>query len=62
MDCMYCDQELNCTDYYGIGNLNRQDFEKQGDIYQCDNEDCKENGNSFYTKVNDTTLYEGYPC
>jgi len=63
MECPYCEQELTCIDYYGnyLGNDN---WNKQGDIFECDNEDCESmafNGH-FHTKLNNSNLYEGYPC
>lgn len=61
MECPYCEKELHCHDYYGLGNPFRDGFEKQGDIYKCDNEDCEMYQESFYTDSRDE-LHEGYPC
>lgn len=61
MDCPYCEEELNYHDYYGRGIPGREGFEKTGDIYKCENEDCEMFDENFYTdKQND--LHEGYPC
>lgn len=68
MECPYCDEELHCEDYYYTGNLsayekgyNNSGFQKLGDIYKCDNEECEMYQESFYTDLQDN-LHEGYPC
>ena len=62
MECPYCNQELNCIDYYGhyLGN---DKWDKKGDIYKCYNEECDsiEFDNFFYTDLKGN-LHEGYPC
>lgn len=35
MECPYCGAELECIDYYGIGNQHKDDFEKLGNVYKC---------------------------
>jgi hypothetical protein len=60
MECPYCGLELIFEDYYGRG-LSEHAFEKLGDIYRCNNEDCESYREYFYTDSNDE-LHEGYPC
>lgn len=62
MECTYCGEELNCIDYYGLGNPFRSDFIKQGDIYRCENEECEMYYEHFHTRDNGDELHEGYPC
>lgn len=70
MECPYCNKELNCVDYYGYTRYSEHYWiyphswiEKEGDIFQCDNEECQSQCFSgyFYDK-NDEYLIEGYPC
>lgn len=61
MECPYCEEELHCHDYYGMGNPLRDGFEKLGDIYKCDNEECEMYQENFYTDRQED-LHEGYPC
>lgn len=61
MECEYCEEELNCIDYYGIGIPGREGFDKQGDIYKCGNESCEMFDEHFYTDKSGN-LHEGYPC
>lgn len=68
MECPYCEEELHCNYYYYTGNLaayekgdSNSGFQKLGDIYKCDNEECEMYQESFYTDSQDE-LYEGYPC
>ena len=61
MECPHCEEELNCHDYYGIGIPFREDFEKFGDIYECNNEECEKYQENFYTDKQGE-LHEGYPC
>ena len=60
MECPYCGKELRYKDYYGryLGNDN---WDKKGEIYQCDNEECEFFDEYFHT---DPRGYfkEGYPC
>lgn len=60
MECPYCSQEMDCHDFYGhyLGNGN---WNKQGDIYKCNNEKCEAYEQHFYTDVQGN-LHEGYPC
>lgn len=62
MNCPYCGKELKWDDYYGknlrldyFGNP-KSGFEKVGDIYRCDNEECEYQG-YFYTEY-DSDLKE----
>lgn len=59
MECEHCEEELTWEDYYGMGIPGRENFEKIGDIYRCDNEDC--DGHLYYTDRSGD-LHEGYPC
>lgn len=61
MECTYCEEELNYHDYYGRGIPMRGGFEKLGDIYKCENEECEMFEEHFYTDKQDN-LHEGYPC
>lgn len=67
MECPYCETDLTCTDFYGrnlrLDSLDRvkDGFEKEGDIFRCDNEDCEMYEESFYTDRFDE-LHDGYPC
>lgn len=70
MQCPYCGEELRCIDYYGHTKYSEHYWiyphswiEKEGDIYQCQNEECDSqvfNGH-FYDRC-DGDLREGYPC
>lgn len=62
MDCPYCEEELNCTDYYGRGNPNSFDFVKTGDIYKCENEECEMYNESQHTRDDSGELHDGFPC
>lgn len=72
MQCPYCEADLLCIDYYGIGNFAAQEkygygFQKLGDIYKCVNEETVDEEEMecydtyFYTNQNGDLL-EGYPC
>jgi hypothetical protein len=37
-------------------------IEKEGDIYQCQNEECPDYQEKYYTHGNNDELHEGYPC
>ena len=62
MECPYCGAELDLDDFYGhyLGNGN---WDKQGDIYKCPNQECESEvfGYFFHTDLQEN-LYEGYPC
>ena len=70
VECPYCGEELQCIDYYGHTRYaqhywiyHRSWIEKEGDIYQCQNEKCESqvfNGH-FYDRC-DGDLREGYLC
>lgn len=67
MNCPYCDEELRYHDWWYTGNLaayergNGGNFQKQGDIYKCLNEECEAYEEFFYTdRYGD--LHNGYPC
>ena len=62
MECTYCGAELEHHDYYGF-YLGNDNWNKQGDIYRCENENCESEvfGYLFYTDKQDN-LHEGYPC
>lgn len=63
MKCPYCESELICDDYYGLGIPGRSDFKKYGDIYKCHNEECESGifNHHFHTDLSGN-LREGYPC
>ena len=73
MECPCCGEELNCIDHYGTGRPEHyygtaangiyypSTYEKLGDIFKCDNEECECYEEHFYTDTNDE-LHEGYPC
>ena len=61
MECPYCEKEMLCWDYYGLGIPGKADFEKKGDIFKCDNEECECYQETFYTDEHEE-LREGYPC
>jgi|688.fasta_scaffold466591_3 hypothetical protein len=67
MECPYCGEELNYDYFYGrnlrLDSLGRvkEGFQKVGDIYRCDNEECEYQG-FFHTHGNSDELDEGYPC
>lgn len=68
MLCPYCEFELKYHDYYGKKRFADHYYlypqswiEKEGDIYICDNEDCENYGQHFYTDQRNE-LKEGYPC
>jgi hypothetical protein len=62
MECPYCGAELNCIDYYGF-YLGHDQWDKQGDIYECENEECESGlfNYHFHTDLQGN-LHEGYPC
>ncbi len=65
MECPYCNQELVWHDYFGNLDHNTiSGINKKGDIYKCQNEECKSETFNyyFYTRLNDDSLQEGYPC
>ena len=67
MCCPYCEEELECIDYWGQGNPFREDFKKRGDIFKCENEDCVSYQQTFFTDNKgqggtSDELIEGYPC
>ena len=62
MDCPYCEQELDCIDYYGhyLGNDN---WDKIGDIFECSNEECESEAFNYFSYTDKQgNLREGYPC
>ena len=62
MECPICNKELTCIDYFGR-ILNHQDGHVQGDIYQCQNEECEGFQEYYHThRNNPDDLHEGYPC
>jgi hypothetical protein len=62
MECPYCGAELEWDDYYGF-YLGNDNWDKQGDIYKCLNEDCESGAfNNFFHTDKQENLYEGYPC
>jgi hypothetical protein len=61
MNCPHCNKEMKYEDYYGKGIPGNYDFIKDGDIYECDNDECEMYAENFHTDV-DGNLYEGYPC
>ena len=62
MECPYCEQELNCVDYFGRV-ASHQDGHVEGDIYKCGNEDCEMFDEHFHThRNNESEVHEGYPC
>lgn len=67
MRCPYCGQELLWDEPFGknlrldyFGNI-KPGFEKIGDVYRCDNEQCEYQG-FFHTYWDNDILHEGYPC
>jgi sarcosine oxidase delta subunit len=76
MDCPYCGQELKEEDTFGNTDycLNAIGYHpdypvtrnpvKVGNIYQCDNPDCENYQEYFYTldEEGGQHLHEGYPC
>lgn len=62
MECPICEQELNYHDYFGR-ICAHQDGHIEGDIYQCENEECEGHGIHYHTHRSDPCeLHEGYPC
>lgn len=62
MECPICNKELTCIDYFGR-ILNHQDGHVEGDIYQCQNEECEGYQEHYHThRNNPDDLHEGYPC
>lgn len=66
MQCPYCNEELNYQSFYYKGNYEAYEkgyagIEKLGDIYQCNNENCRAYEQHFYTDMQGN-LHEGYPC
>ena len=68
MECPYCGEDLNCIDYYGHRKYAEHYWiypqswiEKEGYIFQCQNEECEAYQQHFYTDRNDN-LHERYPC
>lgn len=64
MKCPYCKQELKWHDWFGTNMKFNGLGDKKGDIYKCENEKCDSQSfnYSFYTRINDDELKEGYPC
>ena len=64
MNCPYCEQELKWHDWFGTNMRFDGSGDKKGDIYECKNEerDSQSFNYSFYTRLNDDELKEGYPC
>ena len=70
VECPYCGNELEVIDYYG--KIKRAEhyyqypqswIEKEGDILECENEDCEsEKFNFKFHTDKDNNLKEGYPC
>lgn len=68
MQCPYCEEELLRIDYYGYTKYSehywiypRSWIEKEGNIYQCQNDECERFCDYFYDRC-DGDLIEGYPC
>ncbi len=62
MKCEYCNNELLYADYFGR-IATHQDGHIEGDIYECNTEDCEMCQESFHThRNNPDDLHEGYPC
>ena len=62
MECPYCEKELNYDTYWGR-TCTHQDGHIEGDIYQCENEDCEMYQESFHVhRSNPDDIHEGYPC
>ena len=62
MECPICEQELIYVDYFGR-ICRHQDGHVEGDIYQCQNEDCVLFEEYFYTyRRAPNDLHSGYPC
>lgn len=63
MKCPYCESELEYHDYFGryLGN---DTWDKKGEIYKCENEECESQsfGGFFWTTMTSDRLNEGYPC
>lgn len=60
MNCPECDTQLICADIYGFYK-GRGHWDKNGDIYKCQNEDCDYFDEYFYTDKLGGIRY-GYPC
>jgi hypothetical protein len=68
MECLGCNIELKCIDYYGkIKHANnyytypQSWIEKEGDIFKCENEECEFYDEYFYSDKQNN-LKQGYPC
>ena len=59
--CPCCGEELKWHDYFGryLGN---DMWDKKGDIYQCQNEDCEGYQTYYHTYIGSDELEKGYPC
>lgn len=68
MECLYSEHELTWRDFYGkhrwemgLGVTGMRDhWEKSGDIYKCENEECPGYELHFHTRNGE--LIEGFPC
>lgn len=61
--CPYCESDLNYHDYYGTGIPGLTPFEKRGEVYKCENQECdSEVFNYHFHTDKDGDLKEGYPC
>ena len=62
MKCAICNKDLTCIDYFGR-ILKHQDGHVEGDIYQCQNEECEGYQEHYHThRNNPDDLHGGYPC
>jgi hypothetical protein len=62
MTCPTCEQELLLIDYFGR-IASHQDGHVEGDIYQCENEDCESYQEYYHThRSTPDELHNGYPC
>lgn len=62
MNCPKCGLELVCIDYFGR-ICAHQDGHIEGDIFQCNNENCDGFQEYYHTHRSDPgDLHEGYPC
>jgi hypothetical protein len=60
MNCPNCKQELKYHDWFGTNMGFTRIAKKIGDIYKCENEECENYEQFFYTRREE--LFEGYPC